>query len=299
MFMQTTRISTKKAVSNFAALPVVTTCGLSMVTALRQHQQAPSGANSPPAESNAQVMSDVYWNIAEEYSRVSYFISLGGDPVFKNIFVKKMAPSPGEKMLDVAGGTCEVTRRYLKYQDKVNSDRTSTVHVVDFNPGMLSVGKRRLADTQWMRDGRVTFAQGNAENLVDIPDNSFDAYTISLGMHNLENKEKALTEAYRVLKPGGRFACLEYGVVELPVLRTAIDWYWDHALPYVIRALTSNHASFLKMVRSGRAFPHQREFVKTIRNAGFYCHDQGYETIRRGIMVAYFGIKPKSMAEKE
>ncbi|KAI8318829.1 S-adenosyl-L-methionine-dependent methyltransferase [Martensiomyces pterosporus] len=288
----------KKAAPIFAALPAATARGLSVATAQRQHQPASPGTELP-AESKAQAMSDVYWNVAEEYSRVCYFISLGRDPVFKNIFVKKMAPSPGERMLDVAGGTCEVTRRYLKYQDEVNGDRTSTVHVVDFNPGMLSVGKRRLADTQWMRDGRVTFAQGDAENLADIPDNSFDAYTISLGMHNLENKDKALAEAYRVLKPGGRFACMEYGVVELPVLRTVIDWYWDHALPYVIRALTSNHAAFLKMARSGRAFPHQHEFVKTIRNAGFYCHGQGYEAIRYGSAIAYFGIKPTYTPEKE
>ncbi|KAI8318169.1 S-adenosyl-L-methionine-dependent methyltransferase [Martensiomyces pterosporus] len=244
-------------------------------------------------------MNDVYSDIAEEYTRLTRIISFGRDAWYKTSFIKEMAPSPGEKLLDVAGGTCEITKCYLSYQDKVNRDRTSTVHVVDFNSGMLSAGKRRLADTQWMRDGRVTFAQGDAENLVDIPDNSFDAYTISLGMHNLENKDKALAEAYRVLKPGGRFACLEYGVVEVPVLQAVWEWYWDRALPYIFRALTTNHASFLKMVRSGRSFPHQREFVKTIRNAGFYCHGQGYETIRHGMMIAYFGIKPKHTLQKE
>ncbi|KAI8317905.1 S-adenosyl-L-methionine-dependent methyltransferase, partial [Martensiomyces pterosporus] len=186
-------------------------------------------------------MNDAYSDIAEEYTQLTRIISLGRDAWYKTSFIKKMAPSPGERLLDVAGGTCEITKRYLEYQDKVNGDRTSTVHVVDFNPGMLSVGKRCLAGTQWVCDGRITFAQGDAENLVDIPDNSFDAYTISLGMHNLENKDKALAEAYRVLKPGGRFACLEYGVVEVPVLQAVWEWYWDRALPYIFRALTTNH----------------------------------------------------------
>ncbi|KAI8318417.1 hypothetical protein GQ54DRAFT_241733, partial [Martensiomyces pterosporus] len=173
----------------------------------------------------AEVMNDVYWKAAEEFTRLSSIMTLGNHARWKSIFVKKMAPSPGERLLDVAGGTCEIAMRYLKYQDEVNRDRTSTVHVVDFNPGMLSVGKRRLADTQWMRDGRVTFAHGDAENLVDIPDNSFDAYSISLGMHNLENREKALSEAYRVLKPGGRFACLEHSHSDSPIVRSVLDWH--------------------------------------------------------------------------
>ncbi|KAI8317849.1 ubiquinone biosynthesis methyltransferase coq5 [Martensiomyces pterosporus] len=210
-----------------------------------------------------------------------------------------MAPSPGEKLLDVAGGTCEIAMRYLNYQDKVNGDRTSTVHVVDFNPGMLSVGKRRLADTQWMRDGRVTFAQGDAENLVDILDNSFDAYTISLGMHNLENKDKALSEAYRVLKPGGRFACLEFGHMDTQIMRSIYDWQCYKVNPFIIGLLTNSRASYEQLIKSARGFPHQREFVKAVRNAGFYCHGQGYETIRRGIMVAFFGIKPKHAPQKE
>ncbi|KAI8318375.1 S-adenosyl-L-methionine-dependent methyltransferase, partial [Martensiomyces pterosporus] len=224
MFLQTSTRSIKNRVFSLGGIPPISVRGLSVTTTPRQHHS--SRHSEPPTSNNgstdgdltstmpkAEMMNDVYSDLAEEYTRLTRIMSFGRDAWYKTSFVKKMAPSPGEKLLDVAGGTCEITKRYLKYQDKENRDHKSTVHVVDFNPGMLSVGKRRLADTQWMRDGRVTFAQGDAENLVDIPDNSFDAYAISLGMHNLENKDKALAEAYRVLKPGGRFACLEYGIV--------------------------------------------------------------------------------------
>ncbi|KAI8320038.1 ubiquinone biosynthesis methyltransferase COQ5 [Martensiomyces pterosporus] len=253
--------------------------------------------DSVPIDSKADIMSDTYWKVAEKYTRVSNIMSFGGNPRWKSIFVNKMAPSPGDKLLDVAGGTCEIAKRYLAYQDKINGDRTSNVHVVDFNPGMLSAGKRRLSDTPWMKDGRVTFAQGDAENLANIPSNSVDIYSISAGMHNLAHPEKALDEAYRVLKPGGRFACLEYGFVESPVLRIATDWYWDRAVPFLGGILANDRASYARLVRSARSFPHQREFVKSIRKAGFYVHGQGYEPIYGGIMVAYFGIKPRTQPQ--
>ncbi|KAI8318334.1 UbiE/COQ5 methyltransferase [Martensiomyces pterosporus] len=257
-----------------------------------------AGHESTSANSKAEIMNDAYWKVAEEYKRLSNIMTLGGHARWKSAFVKKMAPSPGERLLDVAGGTCEIAMHYLKYQDSVNKDRMSTVHVVDFNPGMLSVGKRRLADTQWMRDGRVTFAQGDAENLVDIPDNSFDAYTISFGMHNLENRDKALAEAYRVLKPGGRFACLESGHASSPIVRSFLDWHCYKFNPFVVRLLTNSLASYEQIAKSAKSFPHQREFVKTIRSAGFYCHGQGYEKVRPGIAVAFFGIKPKYALRK-
>ncbi|KAI8318918.1 hypothetical protein GQ54DRAFT_266213 [Martensiomyces pterosporus] len=252
-----------------------------------------------PAKSKAEATNDTYTQIAEEYARVNRITTLGGYLRLKKAFIKKMAPSPGEQLLDVAGGTGDIAECYLKYQDKVNRDPTSTVHVVDFNPGMLSVGRRRLADTQWMRDGRVTFAQGDAENLVDIPDNSFDAYTISFGMHHLENKDKALAEAYRVLKPGGRFACLENGHVDSPILRSLLEWHWYKFSPFLVGLLTNSRASYEQIIKSARSFPHQREFVMAIRNAGFYCHGQGYEKIGPTSVVSFFAIKPKYAPQKE
>ncbi|KAI8318001.1 hypothetical protein GQ54DRAFT_342047 [Martensiomyces pterosporus] len=286
MLMQTTRCLMKKAVPGFMAMPAATTRGLSTAIIPRQHQRTPLGRESPAAnsadvnrspalvESKGEIMGDAYSTIAEEYDRLIR-IATFGNPRRKTIFVNKMAPLPGERLLDVAGGTCDIAQRYLAYQDTVNHDSASTVHVVDFNPAMLAVGKRHLADTQWMRDGRVTFAQGDAENLADIPDNTYDLYSISMGMHNLANREKALAEAYRVLKPGGRFACLEAGYIESPILRTAVGWYWNYVVPMMGRVLTSNYSSFMEMMKSARDFPCQHEFVETIRSAGFHLPGKG------------------------
>ncbi|KAI8321365.1 cytochrome P450 [Martensiomyces pterosporus] len=284
--------------------------GQSTTVTRRQVHQTPSEAephatnnadpecSSAPAESKGEIMSDAYSTIAEEYDRLIR-IATFGNPWRKTIFVNKMAPLPGERLLDVAGGTCDIAQRYLAYQDTVNHDSTSTVHVVDFNPAMLAVGKRHLADTQWIRDGRVTFAQGDAENLVDIPDNSYDVYSISMGMHNLANREKALAEAYRVLKPGGRFACLEAGYIESPILRTAVGWYWSYIVPMMGRVLTSNYSSFMDMMQSARDFPRQHEFVETIRSAGFHLPGKGYEAIHGGVLVAYFGVKPEDPPQSQ
>ncbi|KAI8321469.1 hypothetical protein GQ54DRAFT_297962 [Martensiomyces pterosporus] len=299
----------KNRVLNLAASLGYSVRGLAVNAVPRQQRNPPreepiktnksTNSSSTSADSKAKVMNDVYSKVAEDYARVNRIISLGGYIRLKKAFIKKMAPSPGEKLLDVAGGTCDIAECYLKYQDKVNGDRKSTVHVVDFNPGMLSVGKRRLADTQWMRDGRITFAHGDAENLVDIPDNSFDAYTISLGMHNLENRDKALAEAYRVLKPGGRFACLEIGHSDSPILRSIYEWHTYRVNLFLVGLFTNSRASYEQLIKSARSFPHQREFVKAVRNAGFYCHGQGYETIYPSVMVVFLGIKPKYVPNEE
>ncbi|KAI8318819.1 ubiquinone/menaquinone [Martensiomyces pterosporus] len=310
MFFQTSGRSIRNRLHNLAVTPAASVRELSATTSSKQQHSSShiepltsnrgsTNSDSAPVESKAEIMNDAYWKVAEEYKRLSYILSLGFHNPLKKAFIKKLAPSPGERLLDVAGGTCDIAKCYLGYQDKVNKDRMSTVHVVDFNPGMLSVGKRYLADTQWMHDGRVTFAQGNAENLIDIPDNSFDAYTISFGMHNLENRDKALAEAYRVLKPGGRFACLENGHADSPIMRTFHNWHWYKISPFLVGLLTNSRASYEQLVKSARNFPHQREFVKTIRNAGFYCHGQGYEPMLGGIMVAFLGVKPKYVPQEE
>ncbi|KAJ2823051.1 2-hexaprenyl-6-methoxy-1,4-benzoquinone methyltransferase, partial [Coemansia furcata] len=129
-------------------------------------------------------MDCTYCKIADRYDIVLEVMSLGLNQYWKRKFVQLMSPSTGLKMLDVAGGTGQIARNYLKYQDTVNNDTSSSVHVVDLNEQMLRVGKHRFASTQWARDGRISFAQGSAENLVDIADNSYDIYSISAGMHN-------------------------------------------------------------------------------------------------------------------
>ncbi|KAJ2850562.1 hypothetical protein IWW36_001812 [Coemansia brasiliensis] len=244
-----------------------------------------------PISEKEEIMSDVYCKVADRYDAVTDVISLWMNKPWKQRFVRQIQARPGDKMLDVAGGTCEVAKRYLQYQDTVNHDQTSSVHVVDFNKNMLLVGQRRLADSSWIRDGRITFAQGNAEDLCDVPDSSVDIYCISAGMHNLPHPEKALSEAYRVLRPGGKFACLEYGHTEGMIIGAVSCWYWDKAVPYLGQVLANDRASYERLARSVRTFPSQKQFAQAIRNAGFHLPGKGYELYQWGMMVAYIGIK--------
>ncbi|KAJ2009425.1 hypothetical protein GGI04_000452 [Coemansia thaxteri] len=250
--------------------------------------------DSVPIGAKEKVMDKVYCKVADRYDFNLGVLSLGMNKMWKQKFVRSMAPAAGQNLLDVAGGTCEIAKHFLDYQDDVNGDKTSAVHVVDLNEQMLRVGQGRLADSQWMLDGRVTFAQGNAEDLADIADNSIDIYCISAGMHNLPHPEAALSEAYRVVRPGGRFACLEYGHVDMPVLGSVCRWYMDNAVPALGQLVAGDSASYERLAHSVRTFPHQRDFAKAIRRAGFCLKPgPGYELFQWGMMVAYFGTKPE------
>ncbi|KAJ2160345.1 2-hexaprenyl-6-methoxy-1,4-benzoquinone methyltransferase [Coemansia sp. RSA 552] len=246
-----------------------------------------------PAEAKEEIMDSLYCRMADKFDSVTNVLSFTLNKWWKRKLVERINAGPGDVLLDVAGGTCEIAKHYLSYQDQVNNDTTSTVHVVDFNSDMLRVGQHRLAGTQWMRDGRVTFAHGNAEALANVPDASVDIYSISAGMHNLPNPERALSEAHRVLKPGGKFACLEYGHVDTPVWGSIIRWYWDHGLPAVGGWLTGDRPMFVRLAQSCRAFPHQRDFAKAIRRAGIHLPGKGYELFQGGMVVLYVGTKPR------
>ncbi|KAJ2780277.1 2-hexaprenyl-6-methoxy-1,4-benzoquinone methyltransferase [Coemansia javaensis] len=256
--------------------------------------RAAAYADSVPMEAKEGIMDGVYHQIAEKFDRVATISSLTMNTVWKRRFVHRMQAAPGAKMLDVAGGTCEIAKHYLDYQDTVNKDKTSSVHVVDLNVGMLRVGMGRMAGTQWMKDGRITLAKGNAEDLAEIPDNSVDIYSISAGMHNIPHLEKALSEAYRVVRPGGTFACLEYGHVDTPVLGQIVRWYWDNGVPVVGQIFARDRAAYERLARSVRAFPHQDDFTELARSAGFHMPGKGYELFQCGMMVSYMGTKPRA-----
>ncbi|KAJ2062835.1 hypothetical protein GGI17_002120 [Coemansia sp. S146] len=247
-----------------------------------------------PIDTKEEIMDRTYCKIADRYDIVLEVMSLGMNQYWKKRFVRLMSPTAGLKMIDVAGGTGQIARNYLEYQDSINNDSSSSVHVVDLNDQMLRVGRHRLASSQWMKDGRISFAQGSAENLVNIADNSFDIYSISAGMHNIPHPELALSEAYRVLKPGGLFACLEYGHVDTPIVKQLHRWHLETLAPALGQLLVGKRASYERLVCSARSFPHQRDFAKAISHAGFRLPPgKGYKLMQCGYMVAYYGTKPE------
>ncbi|KAJ2159082.1 hypothetical protein GGF46_003282 [Coemansia sp. RSA 552] len=238
-------------------------------------------------------MDPVYCELADTYDWVADVLSLYRVGGWKQKLVELAEPRPGDKIIDVAGGTCQVAERFLTYQDTVNNDKTSTIHVVDFNKDMLRVGRHRLSHHPWEEDGRLTFAQGDAQNLVDVPDNAYDLYSVGYGMHNFPDPEKALREAYRVLKPGGRFACLEFGQVDVPILGLFTNLYRRYGYGAIAHVLTGNGEPYRRMAVSTVNFTHQREFAKMIRNAGFQFAGKGYEEYGFGVSVCYIAFKPE------
>ncbi|KAJ1645716.1 hypothetical protein J3B02_000190 [Coemansia erecta] len=251
-------------------------------------------SDTVPISQKEEIMDEVYCKVADRYDAVIDILSVFMNTMWKRNFVKQIKPQPGALMLDVAGGTGEIANHYLQYQDKVNRDKTSSVKIVDYNPHMLRVGMKRLGNSEWMRDGRVSFVQGNAEDLDGIADSSVDVYSISAGMHNLPHPERALKAAYRVLKPGGTFACLEYGHVDAPVIGPICRWYMDNAVPVLGGWIAGDSASYERLAKSVRNFPHQKVFVQAIRDAGFVMPGNGYQVFQWGMMVAYIGAKPKN-----
>jgi demethylmenaquinone methyltransferase / 2-methoxy-6-polyprenyl-1,4-benzoquinol methylase len=167
-------------------------------------------------------------------------------------------------LVDVAGGTGDIAFRFL---DRVTPMKgAGRVTVCDINHAMLDEGWKR-ADKRKDRD-RLSFACGDAQRL-PFPDKSFDAYTIAFGIRNVTDIPMALRDAYRVLRPGGRFLCLEFSRVDVPLLAEAYDAWSFNAIPALGQLLANDRESYQYLVESIRRFPPQAEFAKMIEAAGF------------------------------
>ncbi|KAJ1921704.1 2-hexaprenyl-6-methoxy-1,4-benzoquinone methyltransferase [Mycoemilia scoparia] len=218
-------------------------------------------------------------------------MSAGIHRLWKDTFIRRMSPPPGTKLLDVAGGTGDIAYRFLNFQDQINDDSTSSVHLVDINPQMLEQGKIRFANSQWNLDNRLSFGIGNAEKLETIESNSVDFYTIAFGIRNCTNPQKVIDEAYRVLKPGGRFMCLEFSKVDNPLIGAAYDIFSFKIIPELGQLIANDRESYQYLVESIRQFPDQKTFASMIRKAGFATVGDGYENLTFGVAAIHSGYK--------
>ncbi|KAJ1722178.1 hypothetical protein LPJ53_003381 [Coemansia erecta] len=288
MLSQTALARTPSARSA-AAAPSLRAASLHAASKPADAEQLPY-SDTVPASDKEELMDLVYCRVADKYDRTINVLSLFMNGMWKRRFVQRIQAAPGARLMDMAGGTGEIARQYLEYQ-KAQGDTTAHVDVVDFNPDMLRVGRRRLQGTEFA--SRVSFVEGNAEHLTDVKDASVDVYSIAAGMHNLPNPTKALEEAFRVLRPGGTFACLEYGHVDAPVIGGLAKWYMEHGVPAVGKFMTGDRAAYERLSASVRSFPHQKRFAQAIRDAGFEQQGQGYEEFQWGMMVSYIATKPQ------
>lgn len=226
---------------------------------------------------------DVFHKVAARYDLMNDLMSAGLHRVWKDRLVSSVNPPKRLpfKHLDVAGGTGDVAFRVLKAGGPFTA-----VTVLDINGNMLEVGRTRAA-TRGLAD-RLTFVEANAEDLpLEIA--SFDAYTIAFGIRNVPRIDVALGEAYRVLKRGGQFLCLEFSHVDLPLLDKIYDAYSFAVIPRLGQAVANDQDSYRYLVESIRKFPTAENFEDRIAAAGF--RNTRFTRLSGGIVTIHTGWK--------
>lgn len=206
-------------------------------------------------------------------------------------FSSSLPPRPWT-MLDIAGGTGDIGFRLLTHCDEVNKSQESTLIISDVNPEMLTEGRKRSLATPYANSTRLQFMLANAESLENIHSNSIDLYTVAFGIRNFTKKEAALKEAFRVLRPGGVFACLEFSQVTNPLLNSMYKRWSFGAIPLIGQLIAGDRASYQYLVESIERFPRQEVFRDMIREAGFEVPGKGWEDLTGGIAAIHKGIKP-------
>ncbi len=210
------------------------------------------------------LVNEVFHSVAKRYDLMNDLMSGGMHRLWKEAMITALNPPRADApfaLLDVAGGTGDISFRAAKA-----AGHGFQATVCDINTEMLSVGRER-AVAQHL-DHHVLFVEGNAEALA-FPDKSFDAYTIAFGIRNVPRIPLALSEAYRVLKPGSRFLCLEFSSVDVPGLDKVYDLFSFNVIPQLGRAITGDAESYRYLVESIRQFPKPNAFSDMIRAAGF------------------------------
>ncbi|KAL1929653.1 hypothetical protein VTP01DRAFT_1791 [Rhizomucor pusillus] len=249
------------------------------------------GFRNVPEEEKESLVHKVFANVAGNYDVMNDAMSLGIHRIWKDEFIRKMAPGPGTKLLDVAGGTGDIALRFLDYCRNIHRDSTASVTMVDINPHMLEEGKKRFMTTPYWNTNQADFIVQNAENLTAIEDSSMDVYTIAFGIRNCTHIDKVVKEAYRVLKPGGKFMCLEFSKVDNPLISKIYDIYSFDVIPVLGQVIAQDRDSYQYLVESIRKFPSQDEFAQIIRDAGFSTVGKGYTNLTFGVAAIHSGFK--------
>lgn len=234
----------------------------------------------------AGLVGQVFSNVAKKYDLMNDLMSGGSHRLWKKRMVQEINFSKDQeyKVIDVAGGTGDIAFRII---DKANRENTKTqVEIVDINQEMLDVGKKRAIDSNYFSQANFTTCSG--ESLV-FEDNFFDFYTIAFGIRNFTNIDKGLSEAYRVLKKGGKFICLEFSKVNNKILEKIYDQYSFNIIPKIGEIVLKDKDSYQYLVESIRQFPKQDDFLQMIKNAGF--KNCKYYNLTFGTVAIHIGHK--------
>ena len=223
------------------------------------------GYQQVPEEQKAHKVAEVFHSVAAKYDVMNDLMSVGVHRLWKDAAAAKLNPRPGETILDVAGGTGDMARRYSKMARAAQERRggeDASVIVLDYNAEMILAGVHKGGEPE------MSWSVGDAMAL-PLPDASVDAYSISFGIRNVADIPQALREARRVLKPGGRFLCLEFSRPTASAVRKAYDAWSFHAIPRIGGWVAGDRDSYQYLVESIRRFPDQTTFKGMIEDAGF------------------------------
>ena len=221
----------------------------------------------PEAEKGARVRG-VFESVAGRYDLMNDLMSAGVHRLWKGAMIDWLAPRPGLRLLDVAGGTGDIAGRII---ERVGPARAGPVTVCDLTPEMLDIGRARAIDRGLIGvacPNGLHWVCGDAQSL-PLPARSMDAYTVAFGLRNVTRIEAALAEARRVLVPGGRFLCLEFSRVVLPALAPLYELYSFNVLPALGAAVAGDAAAYRYLAESIRRFPDQDTLAEMLRAAGF------------------------------
>ncbi|MDP2082503.1 MAG: bifunctional demethylmenaquinone methyltransferase/2-methoxy-6-polyprenyl-1,4-benzoquinol methylase UbiE [Pseudotabrizicola sp.] len=238
------------------------------------------GYQTVPEGDKAGMVHGVFTRVANKYDIMNDLMSGGVHRLWKDAMMDWLAPRPGQRLLDVAGGTGDVAFRFL------NRAPGASAVVCDLTESMLIAGRQR-AEADSMAD-RLGWVVGDAMAL-PFESNSFDVYTISFGIRNVTRVADALSEAYRVLRPGGRLMVLEFSQIPNDLMQKAYDLYSFNVIPLMGQIVAGDRDSYQYLVESIRKFPDQENFATMIRQAGF---DQvKYRNQTMGIAALHSGWK--------
>ena len=238
------------------------------------------GFETVPEGSKAERVQGVFTSVANRYDLMNDLMSGGIHRLWKDAMMDWLAPRPGQRLLDVAGGTGDIAFRFLK--------RAKTGHatVLDLTEPMLIEGRKR-AEAAHLADS-LDWVVGDAMNL-PFESNTFDVYTISFGIRNVTRPQDALAEAYRVLKPGGRLMVLEFSQLPNEGLQWLYDQYSFNVIPRMGQVIANDRDSYQYLVESIRRFPDQETFLNMVRDAGF--ENAKYRNLSMGVACLHSGWK--------
>ncbi|MGJ8627101.1 MAG: bifunctional demethylmenaquinone methyltransferase/2-methoxy-6-polyprenyl-1,4-benzoquinol methylase UbiE [Sulfitobacter sp.] len=238
------------------------------------------GAQTVLESEKAGKVKSLFGDVASKYDIMNDVMSVGIHRIWKEAMMDWLAPRAGQKLLDVAGGTGDVSFKFLK--------RAGSGHatVLDLTENMLVEGRQR-AEAASLADS-LDWVVGDAMSL-PFADNTFDVYTISFGIRNVTRPQEALNEAYRVLRPGGRLMVLEFSQLPNPMMQKAYDLYSFNVIPRMGKLIANDRDSYQYLVESIRNFPDQETFLGMVQDAGF--EQAKYRNMTMGIAALHSGWK--------